>query len=139
MGRILKQLVRWSLSAGLSVSIWPLYGECALTRGAQASLAGLERLAGQPGYAFRKAEIYLDGGCFAEARPWFLKARESAPQGQDDREQALNAIDGSIEIIDAAAKLRAGRRDDAIADLKHTLQTYGLLAVTPGRRSLLRN
>lgn len=131
MGRILQPLVRWTLCAGLSVSIWPLYGECAMTRGAQASLAGLEPLAGQPGYAFRKAEMYLDSGCFAEARPWFVKARESAPQEQGEREQALNAIDGSIEIIDAAAKFRAGRRNDAIADLKHTLQTYGLWAVTP--------
>ncbi|HWB86350.1 MAG TPA: hypothetical protein VG675_19570 [Bryobacteraceae bacterium] len=131
MDRILLQLVRGILCAALSLWAGPLYGQCSLARGAQAALANLEGLAGQPGYAFRKAGIYLDSGCYAEARVWFVRARDNVPQDQDDRQQALNAINGSIELVDAAGKLRAGHRDEAAADLKHILQTYGLMAVTP--------
>lgn len=129
--RLFQVVVRWTLAVGCCASAGHLHAQCALTRGVRAALLSLERLADQPGYAFRKAEIYLDSGCYTEARPWFVKARESVPQDPDDREQALNAINGSVEIIDAAAKFRAGRRNDAIADLKRILQTYGLLAVTP--------
>lgn len=117
----------------------PVYavGQCALNNSGQSALAALETMRAKPGYALRKAQVYLDAGCLEDAQQWYLKARDNVGVEDQNRQSRLNGINGALQIIDAIHQYRAGMRADAIAALTRIVQTYRLMDVTPRALFLL--